>query len=858
MSMTGGKSYCVLDRTSSKGNRVRLYIYVKEKRQSVSSNTTILQLGMYVNSEYNIGAWTDSNGSYIGTATSGSNCYTFNGSISKGSGTRWLIENKEVVVKHNTDGDKSIYIYWKWGVNAYESYIDGYQNPSGNKKVTLTTIPQASTIKSADNITLNGTDQIYDINVERKSSKFYHKVKITCGTKSITSNAFTTSVRVTIPNTWLSEFPNSTYKNATVTLTTYNSSACTTKVGSPVSKTIKIIAGGSIKPSATGLTATIVNGIKNDTKTYCIKGKSSVKLTVNGAKAGTGAKISGYIFSGPNISGSSSTYTGTSSSKTSSVIKSSDTKTYSVQVKDTRGRLSSKVTVKISVIDYTLPNITSLKVERSDDDKSATVTVKITYDNNTGTDIPNYPVLTLTKGSTTSLLTSPQSTKTTYTKTYTKLASSDTAIIKATLYDTICGSKNAITKSVKLQSAERILNIARYGNGIAIGGLSSVRDSSASSKFECNWDMYASKSIGFTHLWNSSNSPNIFCQWRDGENHDMISRYNDGLKMGIGWSGEHTTTNADGTTTTKQYDTILDLRSPTTSARGELLTNAKTGAYDGKQGVCVSNNGRVYVVGDANAAQKTPGIVFAYNKSKEGTSSIFETAKGELTLDANTITTGNISTGGKLGSTSAYNAVFSMYCKWKDGDDHNLIDRDKDGLTAGIGWGGVHKNSNNTTTTYKTVLNLRGQTVKVTYGSGAGTISDERLKNSFIDLNQYEKFFNNLHPIAYKYNNGNSGRYHIGFGAQSVERALLESGLDNTCFGGILHYPIDNKSEDYNGYDEEYGLIYNEFIALNTHMIQKLKSENEELKNKVSLLEEKLDSVITEIENLKESIKNEA
>ena len=41
-------------------------------------------------------------------------------------------------------------------------------------------------------------------------------------------------------------------------------------------------------------------------------------------------------------------------------------------------------------------------------------------------------------------------------------------------------------------------------------------------------------------------------------------------------------------------------------------------------------------------------------------------------------------------------------------------------------------------------------------------------------------------------------------------------------------------------------------------MIQKLKSENEELKNRVSLLEEKLTSIITEIENLKESIKNEA
>lgn len=510
MAMTGGKAYCVVDETSTSGNRVRLYIYVKEKSQSTSTNSTILQLGMYVNSTYDIGAWYKSSDSYIGTATSGSNCYTFDGSISKGSGTRWLIENKEVTVKHNTDGTKSVNIYWKWGVNAYTSYISGYQNPSGSKTVALTTIPQASTITSANNITLNGADQICTINVSRKSSKFYHKVKITCGSKSVTTEeAFTTSVGVKIPNSWLSQFPSATYKNATVKLTTYTSSACTTQVGSSDSTTIKIKAGSSIKPSATSLTASIVNGIKNGTKTYCIKGKSSVKLTVNGAKAGTGASIDSYIFTGPNISRSSSTYTGDSSTKTSSVIQSTGNLSYSVQVKDTRERLSSKVSIAtpIKVIDYTLPIITSFKVERNDgDDEKATAIIKITYKNITVDGTANTPTVTLQKGSnaavplgsteldSTSTNTTTNVVTNTYKYTY-AVTITDTSTITAKLYDTICGSKNATTKSVKLQSASRTLNIAKYGNGIAIGGMSTVKSSTADSKFECNWKSYFKQNL---------------------------------------------------------------------------------------------------------------------------------------------------------------------------------------------------------------------------------------------------------------------------------------------------------------------------------------------------------------------------
>ena len=67
MAMSGGQGYCVVDETSTSGNRVRLYIYVKEKSQNTSTNSTILRLGMYVNSTYNIGAWAKSSDSYIGT-----------------------------------------------------------------------------------------------------------------------------------------------------------------------------------------------------------------------------------------------------------------------------------------------------------------------------------------------------------------------------------------------------------------------------------------------------------------------------------------------------------------------------------------------------------------------------------------------------------------------------------------------------------------------------------------------------------------------------------------------------------------------------------------------------------------------
>ena len=159
MAMTGGTAYLVKSEYTNYGSNnwtVDLYIYVKIVSQNAAANTSTIALGMYVYSKYNI-EWGDfSNGgtSYVGTATSGSNCFTFTEGQT-GSGTKWLIENKQVTVTHNSNGTLTLPIYWHWGV--YSAWGQ-YTAPSGSKNVTLTAIDRTAPTVSftTSGITANG------------------------------------------------------------------------------------------------------------------------------------------------------------------------------------------------------------------------------------------------------------------------------------------------------------------------------------------------------------------------------------------------------------------------------------------------------------------------------------------------------------------------------------------------------------------------------------------------------------------------------------------------------------------------------------------------------------------------------
>lgn len=113
----------------------------------------------------------------------------------------------------------------------------------------------------------------------------------------------------------------------------------------------------------------------------------------------------------------------------------------------------------------------------------------------------------------------------------------------------------------------------------------------------------------------------------------------------------------------------------------------------------------------------------------------------------------------------------------------------------------------------------------------ANSVSDLRAKNSISEFDDnYEILFDSLSPKRYKYNDGESNRYHTGFIAQDVVDAIKRSGLTTQDFAAVCLEGMDNDV----GY---WWLRRDEFVALNTWQIQKLKARVAELEEKIKRLE---------------------
>ena len=113
--------------------------------------------------------------------------------------------------------------------------------------------------------------------------------------------------------------------------------------------------------------------------------------------------------------------------------------------------------------------------------------------------------------------------------------------------------------------------------------------------------------------------------------------------------------------------------------------------------------------------------------------------------------------------------------------------------------------------------------------------SDKNVKNSIdYDLTRYRQFLLDLKPCRFKYNEGQSGRYHIGMIAQDVEQSLYDNGIDSTEFSGWCKAPVRDEEHNIVGYT--YGLRYDAIIPLNTMMIQ-------ELVKRIDAIETKLEGI---------------
>lgn len=134
----------------------------------------------------------------------------------------------------------------------------------------------------------------------------------------------------------------------------------------------------------------------------------------------------------------------------------------------------------------------------------------------------------------------------------------------------------------------------------------------------------------------------------------------------------------------------------------------------------------------------------------------------------------------------------------------------------------------------------------------------EALGGKFVDL------FKKLQPVSFQFIDGTSGRTHTGFIAQDVEEAMSEVGFTEQEFAGFcrdpktepvvktelvdIFNPETGKIEQVeNCYTEDqpvegeyvYGLRYEEFIALNTAMIQNLMNRVDQLEAELKKINEK-------------------
>lgn len=110
--------------------------------------------------------------------------------------------------------------------------------------------------------------------------------------------------------------------------------------------------------------------------------------------------------------------------------------------------------------------------------------------------------------------------------------------------------------------------------------------------------------------------------------------------------------------------------------------------------------------------------------------------------------------------------------------------------------------------------------------SGQCTGSDRNIKNTIIPLNEtYSAIFDQLRPVSYKLNNGESGRTHTGLVAQNVKDVIESVGLTTKDFAAYCEWKKEDGSTTS-------GLRYGEFISMCIYEIQKLKKRVAELENK--------------------------
>lgn len=327
-----------------------------------TSNVTVtLQLmksSASSSSTYGTGAW---------TVLINGTTYDFSATVTIPANNTYVTVYTKTVnnIAHNNDGTKSILIGWSGGIAGTSYTVTNIANTT----VNLDTIPRASTITSFS-FTNGYIDQGIDITIASKVSSYYHDIHLYLPDTSGHGVNLTTSTvgrkaggthHIDFTAGQLQDIYNNMSKTTssqfTVYVKTYTNATGTVEVGDWQTKSSIGNIHPNVKPNISSVTP--VSSVTTGTfANLYVQGKTTVKLTCN-ATMGSGATISSYTFSGPNLNASS-----TSNTATSGILTSSGTLTYTVTVTDSRGRTVS-TTVPITVHSYAKPSFKSASVNRS-------------------------------------------------------------------------------------------------------------------------------------------------------------------------------------------------------------------------------------------------------------------------------------------------------------------------------------------------------------------------------------------------------------------------------------------------------------------------------------------------------------
>lgn len=242
----------------------------------------------------------------------------------------------DVWIPHDGDGSKTIWVSARIDHSQFTASDQGYNH-------TLSTIPRASDASISysgyigDNLT---------VNISRKSSSFTHSVyhDFVAGTWTQVATNVGTSYTFQTPLEWLNRIPNSAGSAGRILVRTWNGGSI---VGDKIYN-FNANAKNTVVPTFTSVTASAVNPFGS----LYLQGKSSIKLTINGASGVYGSTIKTYSISGGDYS-----YSGDKNTYTTGVVDKSGDITFTATITDSRGRTASK-TVKVTVTAYTLPTLT--------------------------------------------------------------------------------------------------------------------------------------------------------------------------------------------------------------------------------------------------------------------------------------------------------------------------------------------------------------------------------------------------------------------------------------------------------------------------------------------------------------------